>query len=113
MSDELLRLLGRREEEEFDPLKRWTSWWSVFSTIDLAKIDPVVRKLAAITHQYASPLLVGDRDAFRRVGEYNTRLTEQYSKAVHLRSLPKSVAESLREKPLSEIIKARRERERW
>ena len=113
MPAELRKLLGDRQAKEFDPLETWDSWWSTFSASNLREVDIGVRRLAVITLEYASPLLTGDREAFRKVQEYNAQLTDQYSRKVHLGFLPKPLAEALKDKPLSEIIQARKEREGW
>jgi hypothetical protein len=110
---ELRKVEEGREVGKFDPVEAWDSWWAAFSTIEPDRVDIGVRRLAVMTAQYASPLLVGDREAFAKVQAYNAQLKEQYSKKVHLSFLPKPLAEALKDRPLDEIISIRREREGW
>ena len=97
----------RDDEADFPP------WFLIFVAETPQTVAGGLKRLAALMRRYLAPVLLADEAALETLRVYEARVTDDYSRRVHLGFLPKDVAERLKDAPLAEIICVRREREGW
>jgi hypothetical protein len=87
-------LIERGKREAYNP-------W--FLAADPKQVEVDVERMAALTKDFAEPLLLGDRSAFRVIHDFTKRQQTKITRLMLLRNLPPDIVMSLQDKSVPEI----------